>query len=285
MRMSVKFNLLILGVFLFFAVSCRQEEKKTVRTKQEIPSLTKVEEKRFGLLLADLEDLKTDRCLANALLGYYIIDITRESKKTVIAENEQTRPMMPASTLKLFVTAPALEIFGPSIIPEVTVTNEHSINWRSSKLLRRIGGRIYNHNTKDAGIQAILEFWKAKGLDTRGIYFDDGNGLSRNNTISPKQLVDALYIMTNSKYWLPFYESLPIAGITGTLHKALRGTAAEGRVRAKTGTIAGVKSFAGYVKSVSGRELIFSIIVNDYRCRTKLIKKKLEAIMLRMAEV
>jgi D-alanyl-D-alanine carboxypeptidase len=283
--MPIKFNILILGGFLFFAVSCRQEEKKPGKTTQESPALTTIEAKRFSLLLADLEELKADGCLKNASLGYYIIDITRESKKTVIAENDQTRPMMPASTLKLFVTAPALEIFGPPIIPEVTVTNEHSVNWRSSKLLRRIGGKIYNHNSKDAGVQAILEFWKAKGLDTRGMYFDDGNGLSRNNAISPKQLVDALYIMTNSKYFLPFYESLPIAGITGTLHKALRGTEAEGRVRAKTGTIAGVKSFAGYVKSVSGRELIFAIIVNDYSCRTRLIKMKLEAIILRMAEV
>jgi D-alanyl-D-alanine carboxypeptidase/D-alanyl-D-alanine-endopeptidase (penicillin-binding protein 4) len=69
------------------------------------------------------------------------------------------------------------------------------------------------------------------------------------------------------------------------LHKALKGTAAEGRVRAKTGTIAGVKSFAGYVKSVSGKELIFAIIVNDYTCRTKVIKKKLENILLSMAQV
>lgn len=282
--MQVKFNILLFGIFLFLTVSCGQEEKKP-EIKQAQPVLSEAQAKRFNQLLKDLQLLKEDGCLKNASLGYYIVDITKEDNKTIIAQCGQTRPMMPASTLKLFVTAPALEIFGPPIIPEVTVTNEHSVNWRSSKLLRRIGGKVYNHNTKDAGVQAILEFWKAKGLDTKGMYFEDGNGLSRNNAISPKQLVDALYIMTNSKYFLPFYESLPIAGLTGTLHKALKGTAAEGRVRAKTGTIAGVKSFAGYVKSVSGRELIFALIVNDYSCRTKLIKKKLEAIMLRMAEV
>ena len=283
--MQVKFNIFLLSVFLFLIVSCGQEEKKDEKKEEVQPVLSAVQAKRFNQLLKDLELLKADGCLKNASLGYYIVDITKENDETVIAQCLQTRPMMPASTLKLFVTAPALEIFGPTVIPEVTVTNEHSVNWRSSKLLRRIGGKVYNHNTKDAGVQAILEFWKAKGLDTKGMYFDDGNGLSRNNAISPKQLVDALYIMTNSKYFLPFYESLPIAGLTGTLHKALKGTAAEGRVRAKTGTIAGVKSFAGYVKSVSGRELIFALIVNDYSCRTKLIKKKLEAIMLRMAEV
>ncbi len=283
--MSLTVKLLLLSVCLFFTASCGHEQKKDEKKSGQDPVLNTAEATRFRLLLADLEELKGDDLLKNATLGYFIIDITKQNNKTVVAQFEPTRQMMPASTLKLFVTAPALEIFGPPIIPEVTITNQHSVNWRASKLLRQIGGKLYNHNTKDAGVQAILEFWKSKGLDTKGLYFDDGNGLSRNNAISPKQLVDALYIMTNSKYFLPFYESLPIAGLTGTLHKALKGTAAEGRVRAKTGTIAGVKSFAGYVKSVSGRELIFAIIVNEYSCRTKLIKKKLEAILLRMAEV
>ncbi|MEI8005275.1 MAG: D-alanyl-D-alanine carboxypeptidase/D-alanyl-D-alanine-endopeptidase [Bacteroidota bacterium] len=283
--MRQKFNFLFLVFILVLSAACTHENRKAEKQAEPAPVLSAVDTKRYSQLLSDLDDLKSDDCLKNASLGYFIIDITRQDNKTVIAEYDQTRAMMPASTLKLFVTAPALEIFGNPVIPEVTVTNQHSINWRASKLLRKIGGKLYNHNTKDAGVQGILEFWKAKGLDTKGMYFEDGNGLSRNNAISPKQLVDALYIMTNSKYYLPFYESLPIAGLTGTLHKALRGTAAEGRVRAKTGTIAGVKSFAGYVKSVSGRELIFSIIVNDYTCRTKLIKKKLEAILLRMAEV
>ena len=283
--MRQKFIFLFLSFILILSAACTHESRKTEKQADPTPVLSTADTKRYNQLLTDLNDLKADNCLKNATLGYFIIDITKQDKKTVIAQYDQTRAMMPASTLKLFVTAPALEIFGPPVISEVTVTNQHSVNWRASKLLRKIGGKLYNHTTKDAGVQGILEFWKSKGLDTRGMYFEDGNGLSRNNAISPKQLVDALYIMTNSKYFLPFYESLPIAGLTGTLHKALRGTAAEGRVRAKTGTIAGVKSFAGYVKSVSGRELIFSIIVNDYTCRTKLIKKKLEAILLRMAEV
>jgi len=283
--MSFKFRILFPWLLVFLACSCGDEGTDHIKTRKEVPSSNETVSRKIMSLRQELEQLKEDGSLKNASLGYVIMDITKSNQKDVVAESGSTRPMIPASTLKLFVTAPSLEIFGPSIIPEVTVTNQHSINWRSSKLLRRIGGKLYNHNTKDAGIQGILEFWKAKGLDTRGLYFDDGNGLSRNNAVSPKQLVDALCIMTGSKYFLPFYESLPIAGLTGTLHKAMRGTAAEGRVRAKTGTIAGVKSFAGYVKSISGKELVFAIIVNDYTCRTKLIKKKLEAILVKMAEI
>jgi D-alanyl-D-alanine carboxypeptidase len=283
--MSFKFRILFPWLLVFLACSCGDEGTDHIKTRKEVPSSNETVSRKIMSLRQELEQLKEDGSLKNASLGYVIMDITKSNQKDVVAESGSTRPMIPASTLKLFVTAPSLEIFGPSIIPEVTVTNQHSINWRSSKLLRRIGGKLYNHNTKDAGIQGILEFWKAKGLDTKGLYFDDGNGLSRNNAVSPKQLVDALYIMTGSKYYLPFYESLPIAGLTGTLHKAMRGTAAEGRVRAKTGTIAGVKSFAGYVKSISGKELVFAIIVNDYTCRTRLIKKKLEAILVKMAEI
>jgi D-alanyl-D-alanine carboxypeptidase/D-alanyl-D-alanine-endopeptidase (penicillin-binding protein 4) len=114
--------------------------------------------------------------------------------------------------------------------------------------------------------------------------FYDGNGLSHNNAITPRQLVDALYVMQKSPYFREFFESLPLAGLTGTLHKAMKGTAAEGRVHAKTGTIGKVKSFAGYVSTISGRKLIFSLIVNNYDGRVKQMKKKLEAVMIRMAE-
>jgi len=55
-------------------------------------------------------------------------------------------------------------------------------------------------------------------------------------------------------------------------------------IHAKTGTVNGVKSFAGYVNTLSGKKLIFAIIVNNFTCRTKVVKKKLENVMIRMAE-
>jgi D-alanyl-D-alanine carboxypeptidase/D-alanyl-D-alanine-endopeptidase (penicillin-binding protein 4) len=152
-------------------------------------------------------------------------------------------------------------------------------------LLRKIGGKVYNQATTQAGVKAIMDFWQTKGVETDGMNFDDGNGLSRNNAISPKQLVDALYAMRTSPYYEVFYESLPLAGLTGTLHRAMKGSAAVGRVRAKTGTIASVKSFAGYVKTINGRTLVFSLIVNNFDGKVTVMKKKLESVMIRMAEV
>jgi len=274
-------SLLILIQLLF---AC-QTDNSTSATRNGLPVLAKTEPlPAYDPMLEALQLLQNDPLLQNASLGYLVVDVT--SKDPVVVADYRARELMiPASTLKIFVTGAALEYFGNQVIPEVTVTNQMSVNWRSSKLLRKIGGKVYNTATTAAGARAILDFWTTKGVNTEGMNFYDGNGLSRNNAISPKQLVDALNVMRTSPYFKVFYESLPLAGLTGTLHKAMKGSAAEGRIHAKTGTIGKVKSFAGYVVTVTGRKLIFSLIVNNFDCRVKLMKKKLEEVMISMAEI
>lgn len=271
-------------ILLQLLVSCSSDHPGSAAHKGLPVAEHKATHPGYDSIVQVLQLLQKDPLLQNASLGYMVVDVTAKDP-VIVADYHAKNLMIPASTLKIFVTGAALEYFGKPVIPEVTITNQMSVNWRSSKLLRRIGGKVYNSATTDAGARAILDFWTTKGVDTEGMFFYDGNGLSRNNAISPKQLVDALYVMRTSPYFREFYESLPLAGITGTLHKAMKGSAAEGRVHAKTGTIGNVKSFAGYVSTVTGRKLIFSLIVNNYDCRVKLMKKKLEAVMIRMAEI
>jgi len=273
---------LLLPLALLF--SCQNENTGSV-SKNNLP----VEAKKnpdisYDSLLEAFKSLRQDPLLKNASVGYLIVDVTSPDP-VIVAEYHAKRPLIPASTLKIFVTGAALEFFGSKIISEVTITNQMSVNWRSSKLLRRIGGKVYHESTTAAGARAIKEFWTAKGVETEGMNFDDGNGLSRNNAISPKQLVDALYAMRTSPFFKTFYESLPLAGMTGTLRRAMKGSVAVGRIRAKTGTIASVKSFAGYVHTVTGRNLIFSLIVNDYDGRVTVVKKKLEGALISMAAI
>ena len=282
--MTQKGTLLSLLILLQFLFSCGNDQSKPAAKKPVAAAVKKETPAPYKPLLESLALLKQDPLLKNADLGYMIVDVTAKDPVTV-ADYRAKQPMKPASTLKIFVTAAALEYFGKPIIPEVTITNQMSVNWRASKLLRKIGGKVYNTSTTAAGVKAILDFWTTKGVDTQGMNFYDGNGLSKDNAISPKQLVDALYAMRTSPYYQNFYESLPLAGMTGTLHRAMKGSAAQGRIRAKTGTINSVKSFAGYVQTVSGRKLVFSLIVNGFDCRVKLMKKKLESVMVKMAEI
>jgi D-alanyl-D-alanine carboxypeptidase len=70
--------------------------------------------------------------------------------------------------------------------------------------------------------------------------------------------------MYKSDEFSKFYESLPIGGIDGTLINRMKKTAAENNVRAKAGYNNNVSSLSGYLKTLSGEQLVFSIIVNNY---------------------
>ena len=275
--------LVFLAAFLMPACQGRHPERSVAGQDSAGLKMARLERQRDTLVQV-LNKFKNEPGLKGSDIGYMILDCT-EGQPEVIAECDPSRTLIPASTLKLFVTGAALEILGQPVFREVMTINQLSINWRASKLLRKIGGEVYGQSNNQNGYRAVLEFWARKGLDLTGLHLDDGNGLSRNNAISPKHLVDLLYIMRNSDYFDVFYSSLPIAGYTGTMRKALLGTTAAGRVHAKTGTIAGVKSWAGYVTTSNGHNLIFAIIVNNYTCRQKEVKKKIEEVMVRMTQV
>jgi D-alanyl-D-alanine carboxypeptidase/D-alanyl-D-alanine-endopeptidase (penicillin-binding protein 4) len=151
--------------------------------------------------------------------------------------------------------------------------------------MQKIGQEKYGQYNFQTGIKAVKEYWKNKGIDTAGMVMLDGSGRSHDNIVTPKQIADVLYRMTTSHTFPVFYNSLPLAGFTGTMHKWLTGTVAEGRLRAKTGSLGGVRSYAGYVSTISSKKLIFVIIVNNYSCRTKTFKKVIEDVMVRMTEL
>ncbi|ERJ78989.1 D-alanyl-D-alanine carboxypeptidase/D-alanyl-D-alanine-endopeptidase [Prevotella melaninogenica] len=101
------------------------------------------------------------------------------------------------------------------------------------------------------------------GLNPRDYNVADGSGLSLYNYVSTELEVKLLrYAYQRSDIYDAYLEALPIASVDGTLKKRMRGTAAAGNVRAKTGTVKGVSSLAGYLTASNGHLLCFSIINN-----------------------
>lgn len=89
----------------------------------------------------------------------------------------------------------------------------------------------------------------ALGFNPENYKIADGSGVSVYNYISPRLLLEYLkYAYYHREIFLPFYESLPIAGVDGTLQNRMKQTKARGNVHAKTGSVTGVSSLAGYVK-------------------------------------
>ena len=91
---------------------------------------------------------------------------------------------------------------------------------------------------------------------------EEGSGLTYRNEVSPESIINLLAYMRRHRFADVFRDSLPIAGVDGTLQSRMKGTAASGNLRAKTGTLSHVVTLSGYVTSAAGEPLVFSIMVN-----------------------
>ncbi len=119
--------------------------------------------------------------------------------------------------------------------------------WASAKMARQYENALFSR----------------LGLNPRDYNVADGSGLSLYNYVSTELEVKLLrYAYQRSDIYDAYLEALPIASVDGTLKKRMRGTAAAGNVRAKTGTVKGVSSLAGYLTASNGHLLSFSIINN-----------------------
>jgi D-alanyl-D-alanine carboxypeptidase/D-alanyl-D-alanine-endopeptidase (penicillin-binding protein 4) len=282
--MLSKFTPFLSILFFLGLFSCERHQPKHSSTDKLLSTL-QVPKKpiKKDPLLIELDNLLADQNLGDAVIGYRVMDCTK-GKPFVVAEHNPNHFFIPASTLKLLTTGAALETFGTQISRQIFMTNQNSLNWLANKLCKKVGEEKYQKRGFEYGCKAVTEFWEDKGLDVSGMKLYDGSGLSKDNSLTPKFLTDVLFYMMTSPYSYVFYNSLPLSGISGTLRRYTCGTPAEGMIRAKTGTVNGVKSFAGYVNTLSGKKLIFAIIVNNFTCREKVLKKKLEKVMVKMAE-
>jgi serine-type D-Ala-D-Ala carboxypeptidase/endopeptidase (penicillin-binding protein 4) len=177
-----------------------------------------------------------------------------------------------------------LKVLSPAVSSIVYWTNLISNNLYAEHLLKHIGVSRFGDGSFYSSTAAVDKFWRTKGLDMTGFYMTDGCGLARANAASAKHLVDILvYMKTKSKYKGSFESSLPVAGKTGTMRNIGKSKNLTGNLKAKTGTMTRIKSFAGYLKCDSGKNLAFSIIVNNYNCTAEEVSRKIENIMSAMA--
>lgn len=173
----------------------------------------------------------------------------------------------------------------PSLKEIVKETNIKSVNLFCEAMLRMLGKKEKGEGTPEAGIEVLMEFWQKKGLVTDGFFIEDGSGLSPYTVVSTQHLATVMRLLYRDEGLREaFYDSLPIAGRSGALRYRLKGTKAANNLRAKSGGLERVRSFTGLVKAASGKQLAFSIIVNNYTGSSGKVLKKMEALMKSLAE-
>lgn len=152
----------------------------------------------------------------------------------------------------------------PSIISEA---NKASDNFVAEQLLKTLGAEVLGApGTTAKGVQAVQEFLAELDIPQHAYFLENGSGLSRNNRLSPKQIVTLLtYMYDNFAVRAEYLSSLAVAGVDGTLRRRMRDTQAERRLRAKTGAINSVSCLSGYAASQENEVFAFSIMMNGYR--------------------
>jgi D-alanyl-D-alanine carboxypeptidase/D-alanyl-D-alanine-endopeptidase (penicillin-binding protein 4) len=160
-------------------------------------------------------------------------------------------------------TAALLSVRTHSIDQLLQRMMKKSDNFYAEALFYQLAKAVSEHRTARAAdaCTAVKRLIRRIGLDDKDYRIADGSGLSLYNYVSAELETMLLrYAWQNERIFEHLYPSLPIAGVDGTLEKRMRGTAAQGNVHAKTGTVTGISSLAGYCTTADGHVLAFSII-------------------------
>jgi serine-type D-Ala-D-Ala carboxypeptidase/endopeptidase (penicillin-binding protein 4) len=175
---------------------------------------------------------------------------------------------------------PLVKTVSPPLSEIIEVLNHESINLYAEHLTKELGRKYKGNGSTAAGIEVIKEFLQSAEIKTDGFNMEDGSGLSPSNSINSRTLVDLLiYMRKKGKYFPEFFASLPDAGTEGTLKTYFTDQVFTSRLWAKSGSMTRVRSYAGYFTTASGKNMVFSIIVNNFDGPSKNIVSGIEGIL------
>lgn len=171
-------------------------------------------------------------------------------------------------------------VTSPPLSEIIEVLNHESVNLYAETLLKEMGKRNMGSGSTDAGVRVVYGFLDSIGISTEGMNIVDGSGLSPMNSVTARGMTDLLvYMINNSAGFEYYYNSLPEAGKEGTLKNYFRDEIFGPAMRAKSGSMTRVRSYAGYLTARSGRKLAFCMIANDFSGPSRHIVSIFEEIL------
>ncbi len=158
--------------------------------------------------------------------------------------------------------------------------NKFSNNFVAEQILKTIGAEIYGSpGTTLNGLRAMDEYMKSLKYKPEEFSILDGSGLSRQNRLSPDQIVSILHDMYIDLGVYPeFISALGVMGRDGNVLKRMNGHNSAERVRVKTGTLNFISALSGYFQSADGEMFAFSMLMNGLKCshrRAKILQDKI----------
>ncbi len=196
--------------------------------------------------------------------------ITVQRDATYIADYNPLTP--PRTELYIHYSEPLSEI--------IKETNVNSNNLYAESLFRYLGTRYTLPGTIHNSQDLLRDFWRRRGVNVQNAIIKDGCGLAPQDAISAKAFVQLLSFMARSNNKEAWINSLPVSGQSGTLKSLCPKTELEGRIHAKSGTIAGTKNFAGYIDMPNGETWVFAILINSAPGKAKNVQHVIQQYLL-----
>lgn len=192
--------------------------------------------------------------------------------KTVI----DTQPFSPDSG-KLIVLA---EHYSKPLAELVQWTNKESDNFFTEMFLKTLAAEKQGlPGSFENGIKEVRSFLSELGLDTTYVVMNDGSGLASGNFTTTANISALLVFMQYNPEFKPFYESLSVTGIDGSLKNRMKDTPLFNNFRGKTGYVSGARTLSGYIKAKSGKTLILSLATNHFAGKVKTVNETHEQIL------
>lgn len=154
-----------------------------------------------------------------------------------------------------------------------------SDNMYAEAMQRKLGESLYGEPTRENGEKAVVKILNQWNLRTNNVTIYDGSGLSRTNRLTPLFLASVLRAAARDWQTGELFPSLlPRCGQDGTVRNLLKGTPLAGHIALKSGSMTGVRSYAGYYPAVNPRYAVV-LMTNGFHCNYDQLKSSIERLM------
>lgn len=166
----------------------------------------------------------------------------------------------------------------------VKLVNKISQNLHAEVLLRASARQSGRWSDPEDLLKFPKDFYAKAGIREDDVVQSDGSGLSRHDLVTPRAFVALLQYAAKEKWFADYYASLPIAGLDGTLNERMKEASIAGKIHAKTGSVAHVRTLSGFAETTGGRKLIFSFMSNNEQVKSHEVQETLDGLCQAMIE-
>jgi serine-type D-Ala-D-Ala carboxypeptidase/endopeptidase (penicillin-binding protein 4) len=188
-------------------------------------------------------------------------DFSEQRAKTLhlslSAQDKIAAPLEERHVLATHVSVP--------LVQDITLTNKISQNLHAELILRLLGKTFGTDGSFAQGSRVVRQFMVDAGVNDADFFLYDGSGMSPNDRIAPRAYAQLLSYASRQPWGAGWRDTLPIAGVDGTLANRFKTSTLKGKLWAKTGTLNETNTLSGYLTAASGKTLAFSILVNGHR--------------------